>query len=191
MCQVKVCQRTIERDSEPSGIVYSIDCGLLTLLLFASILYPLHIHLTCTLTEKGTSATVSMSEHRNLSEESLKKHDPKSNLGNLNLNNLNTTANTTASGLSGADFRKLRPGYSSGASSFSGSDAGSFDSGEDGAAMYEFDRSRHHSAILDLAALRQEMMIEGDLTKTVVRIEVRYCIVWTRTAVFHVYHHRL
>ena len=59
----------------------------------------------------------------------------------------------------------IRPGYSSGASSYEGS------VGDDD----DFDkdlRVSRHSDILALSDLRQEMVAEGDLTKTVVRIEV-------------------
>jgi hypothetical protein len=80
------------------------------------------------------------------------------------------------------DFRKewkVPQGYSSGASSYSGSDISSFDGDaerrDSSGALYghpSLEVSRH-SDILDLSSLRQEMMAEGDLTKTVVRIEVR------------------
>ena len=62
----------------------------------------------------------------------------------------------------------IRPGYSSGASSYDGSVGGEdIDDGEQ-----ELRVSRH-SDILALSDLRQSMVAEGDLTKTVVRIEVR------------------
>lgn len=43
----------------------------------------------------------------------------------------------------------------------------------------EFEKSLNvsrHNEVLALDALRQEMVADGDLTKTVVRIEVRECI---------------
>ena len=58
----------------------------------------------------------------------------------------------------------IRPGYSSGASSYDGS-VGGDDEDRDL-------RVSRHSDILALSDLRQEMVAEGDLTKTVVRIEV-------------------
>ena len=65
----------------------------------------------------------------------------------------------------------IRPGYSSGASSYDGSIAGSdFDDGEFNDRELRVSR---HSDILALSELRSEMVAEGDLTKTVVRIEVR------------------
>lgn len=59
----------------------------------------------------------------------------------------------------------IRPGYSSGASSYDGS-VGGDDEDRDL-------RVSRHSDILALSELRSEMVAEGDLTKTVVRIEVR------------------
>ena len=64
-------------------------------------------------------------------------------------------------------------GYSSGASSYAGSEADDDDFHSDGqTGRNELQRSRH-SDILALSSLRQEMVADGDLTKTVVRIEVR------------------
>jgi len=60
----------------------------------------------------------------------------------------------------------VAPGYSSGASSYEGSDEE-----DDECDRFAIDRSGH-SDILALSALRQEMVEEGDITKTVVRIEV-------------------
>lgn len=71
-----------------------------------------------------------------------------------------------------ADFA-VRPGYSSGASSYDGS---MNEEEED-----EFEKSLNvsrHNEVLALDALRQEMVADGDLTKTVVRIEVRECTFW-------------
>mmetsp|Transcript_5770 Transcript_5770/g.11541 ORF Transcript_5770/g.11541 Transcript_5770/m.11541 type:complete len:798 (-) Transcript_5770:24-2417(-) len=59
----------------------------------------------------------------------------------------------------------IRPGYSSGASSYDGSVGGDDIDGEQDM------RVSRHSDILALSDLRQEMVAEGDLTKTVVRIE--------------------
>jgi len=61
----------------------------------------------------------------------------------------------------------IRPGYSSGASSYDGSVGG--DDDLDGEQDMRVSR---HTNILALSDLRQEMVAEGDLTKTVVRIEV-------------------
>ena len=71
----------------------------------------------------------------------------------------------------------VRPGYSSGASSYSGSDA----EDEFGSDLARFDLATAnrelnvstHSDILGLSTLRQEMIADGDLAKTMVRIEVR------------------
>lgn len=60
----------------------------------------------------------------------------------------------------------IRPGYSSGASSYDGSVGGDDFMDEEGL------RVSRHSDILALSELRQEMVAEGDLAKTVVRIEV-------------------
>jgi hypothetical protein len=68
--------------------------------------------------------------------------------------------------LRSADWR-VRPGYSSGASSFSDSDENETTEDVD----FAKDRSRH-SDILALSRLREEMVADGDLAKTVVRIEV-------------------
>lgn len=59
----------------------------------------------------------------------------------------------------------VRPGYASGGSSV----ASSFDEGS----VDEEEVAFPHSTILGLSKLRDEMVAEGDLTKTVVRIEVR------------------
>ena len=74
----------------------------------------------------------------------------------------------------------VRPGYSSGASSYSGSDAGDDDDddalGENGSPRLPRQRKSEvlsHSTILGLSTLRQDIREEGDLAKTVVRIEVR------------------
>jgi hypothetical protein len=71
----------------------------------------------------------------------------------------------------------IRPGYSSGASSYSGSeidDNGGLSSSKefDMTGLGDFHVSTH-SDILALGTLRQEMMADGDLAKAVVRIEVR------------------
>jgi hypothetical protein len=81
--------------------------------------------------------------------------------------------------LSVADRRNeyaVRPGYSSGASSYDGSVTGDEDddlddAGAGGVRSDELAASRH-SDILALGTLRQDIVAEGDLTKTVVRIEV-------------------
>ena len=70
----------------------------------------------------------------------------------------------------------VRPGYSSGASSYSGSDAE--DPSSDLARFDLATANRElnvstHSDILGLSTLRQEMIADGDLAKTMVRIEVR------------------
>ena len=73
----------------------------------------------------------------------------------------------------------IRPGYSSGASSFSGSDT-EFDNHEaEALSRFDLAAANHdlnvstHSDILALGTLRQEMIADGDLAKAVVRIEVR------------------
>ena len=79
----------------------------------------------------------------------------------------------------------VRPGYSSGASSYDGSVTGEDDEDMDMNGLGggtpgrdvrfgtdELAMSRH-SDILALGTLRQDIVAEGDLTKTVVRIEVR------------------
>ena len=64
----------------------------------------------------------------------------------------------------------IRPGYSSGASSY----ASSYDGSVGGDDLEDGDlKVSRHSDILALSDLRQEMVAEGDLTKCVVRIEVR------------------
>lgn len=81
--------------------------------------------------------------------------------------------------LKGRPRFKVRPGYSSGASSFDGS--GSAVTMLDGVRVAEridvIDspprRSASTSDVLGLSNLRKEMVADGDLTKTVVRIEVR------------------
>lgn len=77
---------------------------------------------------------------------------------------------------SGRSAWAIRPGYSSGASSYSGSEMSREDAGElakfDMTGLGEFNVSTH-SDILALGTLRQEMMADGDLAKAVVRIEVR------------------
>jgi calcium-dependent protein kinase len=70
--------------------------------------------------------------------------------------------------LRSADWR-VRPGYSSGASSFSDSDENETTEDVD----FAKDRSRH-SDILALSRLREEMVADGDLAKTVVRIETPF-----------------
>lgn len=85
---------------------------------------------------------------------------------------MTTAVTTRAAAPKSASERRnefaIRPGYSSGASSYDGSVGGDDD----------FDdrelRISRHSDILALSDLRQEMVAEGDLTKTVVRIEVRF-----------------
>lgn len=77
----------------------------------------------------------------------------------------------------------IRPGYSSGASSYSGSDAG--DAANSDPELYTevlggkhnpaMDRSRH-SDICALHNLRQEMVEQGDLSSAVVRIETPFGI---------------
>jgi hypothetical protein len=69
-----------------------------------------------------------------------------------------------------ADFA-IRPGYSSGASSYDGSVGDDLSGADDELNDIVMQKSRH-SDILALSDLRQEMVAEGDLTKTVVRIEV-------------------
>ncbi|KAL7570218.1 hypothetical protein ACA910_020645 [Epithemia clementina (nom. ined.)] len=64
----------------------------------------------------------------------------------------------------------VRPGYSSGASSFDGSVT--VEDGERAAEkIHLLERKLSSSDILGLSSLRQEMVADGDLTKTVVRIE--------------------
>jgi hypothetical protein len=72
----------------------------------------------------------------------------------------------------------VRPGYSSGASSYEGSvtddnldDHAGMGMGTEGGGSDDLAISRH-SDILALGTLRQEMVATGDLTNTVVRIEV-------------------
>lgn len=67
---------------------------------------------------------------------------------------------------------KVRPGYSSGASSYTGSDFGE-EVEED--ALTASMRSASRSNILDLMKLKEEMKEKGDIASTVVRIEVREC----------------
>ena len=77
----------------------------------------------------------------------------------------------------------VRPGYSSGASSYSGSDAED-EFGDPSSDLARFDLATAnrelnvstHSDILGLSTLRQEMIADGDLAKTMVRIEVRGCM---------------
>jgi hypothetical protein len=145
-------------------------------------------------TVKCSSPTASMSE-RNTSEESLLKN-PKPQDSPPKMQEQHIEATTTirsatilkpkqpegSSVSAKGDFRKewkVPQGYSSGASSYSGSDMSSLDGDAErrdssGAlnGHHSLEVSRH-SDILDLSSLRQEMMAEGDLTKTVVRIEVR------------------
>ena len=64
---------------------------------------------------------------------------------------------------------KVRPGYSSGASSYEGSDV---DEEEKMALADEHFLSNSRSHILDLVTLREEMKEKGDIASTVVRIEV-------------------
>ena len=91
-------------------------------------------------------------------------------------------SNTAMVQLSSAHERRagygVRPGYSSGASSYDGSIT---DEDElDGMGLGTIDGSprkdqlnvSRHSDILALGDLRQELVADGDLTKTVVRIEV-------------------
>lgn len=95
-----------------------------------------------------------------------------------------TTPKTKKNPLTAADLRlprnkdgwKVHPGYSSGASSYSGSDRGEDDDDDDEAAArhhHQRSSSSRHSGILALSALRDEMAADGDLAKTLVRIEVR------------------
>jgi hypothetical protein len=70
-----------------------------------------------------------------------------------------------------SDFA-IRPGYSSGASSYDGSVGDDLSNNDVDDELNGMQKSRH-SDILALSDLRQEMVAEGDLTKTVVRIEVR------------------
>jgi hypothetical protein len=70
-----------------------------------------------------------------------------------------------------SDFA-IRPGYSSGASSYDGSVGDDLTNNDVDDELNGMQKSRH-SDILALSDLRQEMVAEGDLTKTVVRIEVR------------------
>jgi hypothetical protein len=145
--------------------------------LFLILLYPILSHPTV----KSSSPTASMSEHRNVSEESLLKNSkssPDAQQPPQKEYRYTTPHPPQGSTISKTgDLRKkwkVQPGYSSGASSYSGSDAGSLDD-EDGGfnlSTRPLELSRH-SDILDLSTMRQEMMAEGDLTKTVVRIEVR------------------
>ncbi|KAL7570217.1 hypothetical protein ACA910_020644 [Epithemia clementina (nom. ined.)] len=69
----------------------------------------------------------------------------------------------------------VRPGYSSGASSYDGSLLGDDDDyrleDDQLAAADDSLHTSRHSDILALSSLRQEMVADGDLTKTVVRIE--------------------
>jgi hypothetical protein len=142
-----------------------------------------------------------MSEHRNLSEESLmnkknskpqdpqQQQQPKQQQPQPKEYRYKTPhppgGSSTSMSKTGESRRewKVQPGYSSGASSYSGSDGGSsmdgdyeYGGGENGGSGYSSSRleASRHSDILDLSTLRQEMMAEGDLTKTVVRIEVRH-----------------
>lgn len=62
----------------------------------------------------------------------------------------------------------VRPGYSSGASSYSGSDADDSERKRDSPGVVHYS----DSSILDLSTLRQEMQADGDLAKTMVRMEV-------------------
>ena len=130
---------------------------------------------------ESSSPTASMSEHRNLSEESLtnnknsKPQQPQPKEYRYKTPNPPGPSTISKTG----DFRKewkVQPGYSSGASSFSGSDAGSMDGDFENGGYSSHTKAlevSRHSDILDLSTMRQEMMAEGDLTKTVVRIEVR------------------
>jgi hypothetical protein len=71
--------------------------------------------------------------------------------------------------LGSRDDWKVRPGYSSGASSYSGSDD---DDGSAGRRERLLSEGSKHSNILALDSLRKEMAADGDLAQTVVRIEV-------------------
>ena len=106
-----------------------------------------------------------------------------------NKNNTHTT--TPARGaLQRRTEYAVRPGYSSGASSYDGSLwDGDTDHEDDDNDTKDLDtsttdhpskpkndndlRTSRHSDILALSTLRQELVADGDLTKTVVRIEVR------------------
>jgi len=72
------------------------------------------------------------------------------------------------SSLISRDGWKVRPGYSSGASSI-GSDVETDDLEDN----EYFQSASRHSDILALSTLRQEMAKGGDIGKIVVRIEVR------------------
>lgn len=75
-------------------------------------------------------------------------------------------------GQSARDGWTVVPGYSSGASSYAGSDAGSDNEFLlDG--LPEM-RATNHSDILALGDLKQEMIADGDLAKTMVRIETPF-----------------
>lgn len=82
--------------------------------------------------------------------------------------------------LGSRDDWKVRPGYSSGASSYAGSDAGSDmelrPEDEEVTATREriATEGSMHTHILDLSSLRQEMVNGGDLARTVVRIETPF-----------------
>jgi len=76
-----------------------------------------------------------------------------------------------AHGANARDAWAVRPGYSSGASSYAGSDAGSDD--EFRMMDAEMNVSRH-TDILALSALKEEMMADGDLAKAMVRIETPF-----------------
>jgi hypothetical protein len=164
------------------------------------ILYHLILSYPTVKCSSPTDATASMSEHNHMSDESLLKTPQPQDSPPPPPTTPTPTPTITPTtpspkqpyhkspkqpqGVSVSakgDFRKeewkVPQGYSSGASSFSGSEA-SFDSDNEQDVNGAFARRAsmevsRHSDILDLSSLRQEMMAEGDLTKTVVRIEVR------------------
>jgi hypothetical protein len=166
--QVGTVWANLFQDTSVSGVPCSIDCSSSHVILS----YP---------TVNGCCPTSSMSEHNNISEElnNPKPQDPKHQQHQPTKPKVPQGASVTLKG----DFRKewkVQPGYSSGASSYSGSDADWEDGENDGSTLLRshstLEVSSHHSDILDLSTLRKEMMAEGDLTKTVVRIEVRHTL---------------
>eukprot|EP00522_Entomoneis_paludosa_P007034 CAMPEP_0172445872 /NCGR_PEP_ID=MMETSP1065-20121228/5650_1 /TAXON_ID=265537 /ORGANISM="Amphiprora paludosa, Strain CCMP125" /LENGTH=822 /DNA_ID=CAMNT_0013196885 /DNA_START=74 /DNA_END=2542 /DNA_ORIENTATION=- len=132
---------------------------------------------------KATGSGEAATNQTNGSNSTMTK-EKENNATTHNSNNNNTTTTTTTPNSSKsalqrrADFA-VRPGYSSGASSYDGSEAGETDHEEEDDAFLLHQPVDHlqtsrHSDILALDTLRQEMVADGDLTKTVVRIEPSY-----------------
>ena len=137
----------------------------------------------------ASTATTNTSSTNNGDGATGRSSTPTSSPKNKKGSTGNPTSPTSSGGPSAYAIERngwaVRPGYSSGASSFSGSDS-EFDDGQDQDAdlMSRLDLATAnrdinistHSDILALGTLRQEMIADGDLAKAVVRIEVCGCI---------------